>query len=205
MAIDIKQLLKNHIEDLRNNNLDNIFGVCATKESIKELRKFLTKQGIDPLEYVTKIPYAYFHGDQQDILNLSSYTNIESIKEEAFVDCKINTLILPPTIKSLKNRAFSDAFISTLNLPEGIKEIPNSCFEYARISELKIPSSVQNIKNYVFEEAEIDALYLPDNLKSIYSDAFKNYKHPRIFYKGKRYATRKGALQALENNGVLII
>ena len=203
---EIKRLLKYHKEDLRNNNLDNIFKDCGYLISnVTDLRNFLTKQGIDPLEYVTKIPYAYFYRDQQDTLNLSSYVNIKSIKEDAFADCKIDTLILPPTIKELKSQAFSDVFINTLDLPEGIKEIPYACFYRSRISELKIPNSVQDINDCAFEEAEIDALYLPDNLKSICSDAFRNYKHPRIFYKGKRYATRKGALQALENNGVEII
>ena len=65
----LKQLLKDHADDLKNNNLDPIFRACSTAKSVGELRNLFLQKGIDPLEYVTKIPALYYENEKLDNLD----------------------------------------------------------------------------------------------------------------------------------------
>ena len=207
--MDIKQVLKDHIEDLKSNNLDPIFRACSTAKSVEELRNLFLQQGIDPLEYVTEIPYRYFYDEELDTLDLSKYTNIEFIRPRAFDYSKINTLILPSTIKKLEIQAFSNIFMTkgNLDLPEGIKEIPEECFKYSGILELKIPESVLVIQSDAFYDADIDILYLPSKLKEVSYSAFNGLKYDLVIYKGKECTANKidEIFEVLKSNGVQII
>ena len=139
MTIDeIKKLLKNHIEDLKNNNLDPIFEDKQTFKnyffygdglSTTDVKKFLEDQGIDPLKYVTKIPYWYYEDAKLDNLDLSKYTNLKTIQPEAFLNCHIDKdLILPNSIEVVGNRVFQ-LEVSNLYLPDSLKEINKYAFE----------------------------------------------------------------------------
>ena len=203
MNDEIKQLLKDHADDLKNNNLDPIFRACNTAKNTRELRNLLLQQGIDPLKYVTKIPAWYYENEKLDNLDLSKYTNIKSIDKRAFFYSRIDTLILPSTVKSLEDESFFNANIKNLNLFKGIKEIPMNCFMGSKIPELRIPDSVLYISKFAFFDADIDNLYLPDSLEEVDNGAFKGYNYFKIFYKGKEYNC-KNILEELENNGVII-
>ena len=125
----LKQLLKDHADDLKNNNLDPIFRVCSTAKSVGELRDLLLQQGIDPLEYVTKIPYRYFYDEELDTLDLSKYTNLKRVESQAFYNCNIkNDLILPDSIEEIWELALSFT-VSNLYLPNNLKEVNNEAFE----------------------------------------------------------------------------
>ena len=207
--MDIKQLLKNHIQALKNNNLDPIFRDCSIATNAGKLRDLLLQQGIDPLKYVTEIPYRYFYSEECDTLDLSKYTNIEFIRPRAFDYSKINTLILPSTIKKLENCAFTNIFIAkgNLDLPEGIEEIPEECFKYSEILELKIPESVLVIQSEAFYDADIDTLYLPSKLKEVSYRAFNGLNYNLIIYKGKECTANKidEIFEVLKSNGVQVI
>ena len=127
---DIKQLLKDHAEDLKNNNLDPIFEDFNGDElSIADIKEFLEDQGIDPLRYVTKIPYWYYQDDELDNLDLSKYTNLKTIRPEAFFNCHIDKdLILPNSIEVVGYHAFW-LEVSNLYLPDSLKEIDKYAFE----------------------------------------------------------------------------
>ena len=86
----LKKILKDHQEDLKNNNLDPIFvDKQAFKNylfygdglSIADVKEFLEDQGIDPLKYVTKIPHWYYEDAKLDNLDLSKYTNLKKSRE----------------------------------------------------------------------------------------------------------------------------
>ena len=201
----LKKILKDYEEDLRNNNLDPIFNQLKTSyDLIIELQTLLTKQGIDPLRYVTIIPRRYYKDDNLNTLNLSSYINIKSIDKYAFDNSEIDTLVLPQSIKELEKGAFSSASIKNLNLPEGIRKIPVSCFEQAYISELKIPNSVLSIDHYAFYSTKINNLYLPDSLEKVANDVFIKLRCQSVIYKGKKYNTDT-ITKALRDNGVQIV
>lgn len=138
MNIDkLKQLLKNHIEDLKNNNLDPIFDdndafyeydYFGAGFSPKDTREFLEAQGIDPLKYLTKIPWSYYDYEKLDTLDLSKYTNIKVIEARAFNHCSIkNDLILPDSIKEIQESALLIT-VSNLYLPNNLKEVSNEAF-----------------------------------------------------------------------------
>ena len=135
---EIKKLLKDHVEDLNNNNLDPIFDdddafynyeYFGTGLSPKDVRRFLEAQGIDPLRYVTKIPAWYYEDEKLDNLDLSEHTNLKTIQPEAFFNCHIDKdLILPNSIEVVGYHAFW-LEVSNLYLPDSLKEIDKYAFE----------------------------------------------------------------------------
>lgn len=190
MAIDIKQLLKDHEEDLENNNLDSVFEAYGWIVSdIKKLREFLEAQGIDPLRYMTKIPACYFRKEDYKTLDLSSYTNIKAIGARAFNYCNINTLILPNSISNVRCYAFYHSIINELFIPESTYRIEQVAFSYASINILHLPNSLQLVSRYAFEHLNCDS----------------------VIYKGGHYNTlnypsiQNTIFEALESNGVKIV
>ena len=200
----LKQILKDHADDLKNNNLDSVFKDLHSEYLMQELKNLLVNQGIDVLEYITRIPNRYYQCDNFNTFNLSSYVNIKSIGALAFYSSHIDTLILPQSIKELENQAFNSASIENLSLPEGVEEIPYACFYRFRIPELKIPNSVWKIGDIAFEKAEIDILYLSDNLEEVSKYAFKQLDCDKIIYKGRGFNS-DSIIDILKINGVEII
>ena len=205
----LKQLLKDHTDDLKNNNLDPIFkdirvGIFHDQIHPLDLLEILKEQKIDIFKYITEIPAYYYWCYRSNTLDLSKYANIVSIGSRAFSSCRINTLVLPWSTRELNPFILSGSAIDDLNLPKGIEEIPINCFSNCTISELKIPNSVFRIYDSAFKGSEIDALYLPDSLKIVNLNSFKTLKSSKIFYRGQKYATKKELYQALKNNRVTI-
>ena len=186
----LKKILKDCEEDLRNNNLDPIFNQLKTSyKLIIELRTLLTKQGIDPLRYVTEIPSYYFENEDYDTLDLSDYTNIKLIRSKAFTHCNINTLILPNSISAVSRYEFYHSVINELVIPEFTYRIEQAAFSYASINILHLPNNLQLVSRYAFEHLKCD----------------------NVIYKGKHYNTlnypsvQNTIFEALENNGVKIL
>ena len=147
---EIKQLLKDHKEDLKNNNLDPIFEDFNGDElSIADIKEFLEAQGIDPLRYVTKIPYWYYVDAELDNLDLSNYTNLKTIRPEAFLNCHIDKdLILPNSIEVVGYRAFWLG-VSNLYLPDNLKEIYSDAFTYIECNDIIYKGKKYNSNNII--------------------------------------------------------
>ena len=148
-----KQLLKDHIEDLKNNNLDPIFDdddafynydYFGTGLSPDDVRRFLEAQGIDPLRYMTKIPWAYYDSEEFDTLDLSKYTNLKRVEIQAFYNCSIGSdLILPDSIEEIQEFALS-LKVSNLYLPNNLKRVSNEAFD-----DLKCDNVIYKNKNMI--------------------------------------------------------
>ena len=188
----LKLFLKKQVEDLKNNNLDPIFSQIEyydDNDLIEELKDLLIEQGIDPLEYITKIPAFYFRKEDYKTLDLSSYTNIKVIGARAFNYCNINTLILPNSISTVRCYAFYHSAINELIIPESTYRIEQAAFSYASINILHLPNSLQLVSRYAFEHLNCD----------------------NVIYKGGHYSTlnypsiQNTIFEALESNGVKII
>ena len=145
---DIKQLLKDHAEDLKNNNLDPIFEDFNGDElSIADIKEFLEDQGIDPLRYVTKIPYWYYQDDELDNLDLSKYTNLKAVESAAFFNCHIDKdLILPNSIEVIEYYAFW-LEVSNLYLPDSLKEIDEDTFSFLECDNIIYKGKKYNSDN----------------------------------------------------------
>lgn len=85
MTIDeIKKLLKDHAEDLKNNNLDPIFkdirvGIFHDQIHPIDILEILKEQKIDIFKYITEIPAYYYWCYRSNTLDLSKYSNIVSM------------------------------------------------------------------------------------------------------------------------------
>lgn len=153
MNIDkLKELLKKHEEDLKNNNLDPIFEDEYAFEnyfyngrglSIANVKEFLEAQGIDPLRYVTRIPTWYYEDEKLDNLDLSKHTNLKVVGSSAFLNCHIDKdLILPDSIEVIEDDVFW-LEVSNLYLPDSLKEIDDDTF-----SSLECDSIIYKSKKY---------------------------------------------------------
>ena len=157
-----KQLLKDHIEDLKNNNLDPIFDdddafyeydYFGTGFSPNDARRLLEVQGIDPLRYMNKIPWRYYDSEKLDTLDLSKYTNLKKVENQAFHHCSIGSdLILPDSIEEIQELALS-LKVSNLYLPNNLKEVSNEAFD-----DLKCYNIIYKNKKYDSIDI-IEALY----------------------------------------------
>ena len=148
----LKELLKKYEEDLKNNNLDPIFDdndafyeyeYLGTGFSPKDVRGFLEDQGIDPLRYMTKIPWRYYDSSMLITLDLSKYTNLKRVDSQAIYDCNIkNDLILPDSIEKIWELALS-LKVSNLYLSNNLKKVSNEAFY-----DLKCNSIIYKGKKY---------------------------------------------------------
>ena len=156
---EIKKLLKDHVEDLNNNNLDPIFDdddafynyeYFGTGLSPKDVRRFLEAQGIDPLRYVTKIPAWYYEDDELDNLDLSKYTNLKTVGYSAFLDCHIDKdLILPNSIEVIEDDVFW-LEVSNLYLPDSLKKIDEDTFSSLECNDIIYKGEKYN-KDNIFQ------------------------------------------------------
>ena len=145
---DFKQILKDHIEDLKNNNLDSIFKYLGVNGGVI-FREFLEDRDIDPLKYITRLPDYYFYGELHDDLDLSSYINIKSIGEGAFKDAVIDTLILPQSIEEIGDESFIYTEIGTLTLSDNLKEIYSDTFAYIECNDIIYKGKKYNSDNII--------------------------------------------------------
>ena len=166
---ELKKLLKKHEEDLKNNNLDPIFDdndafyeydYFGIGFSPKDAREFLEAQGIDPLKYLTKIPWCYYDCEKLGTLDLSKYTNLKRLEHHAFYHCDIkNDLILPDSIKEIYELALS-LKVSKLYLPNNLKEVSNEAFNSLKCY------------NIIYKNKKYDSI---DIIEALYNDGVRIY------------------------------
>lgn len=125
----LKKILKDHQEDLKNNNLDPIFDDDRL-DDIDELYRLLESLDIQFLKYISKLPQLYLEEETVGTLDLSKLTNIKAIDSWAFMDSSIEgDLILPDSIQTINSYAFGRCDINNLFLPEALSKVSVNAFD----------------------------------------------------------------------------
>ena len=143
----LKKILKDHQEDLKNNNLDPIFD-DGYLDDIDELYHLLESLDIQFLKYVSKLPQLYLEYETVGTLDLSKFTNIKAIDSWAFNESNIEgDLILPDSIQTINNYAFSSCIINNLFLPETLSKVGRNAFDSATFQNIFYKHKPYKLKN----------------------------------------------------------
>ena len=141
-----------------------------------------------------------YDGDDKDIIIPSTFNNkaVISIGDGAFMDKRIESIIIPEGVKIIGTKAFygstlkkitiegntlthiqDDAFngtkITSINIPSSVIHIGNRAFyEVESLIDINIPESsrLEHIGEYAFLNTRFDAFYIPETVKTIGQYAF---------------------------------
>lgn len=113
--------------------------------------------------------YAFFNNSIDSVILPST---LEILGANAFERNKINTLILNDKIKKIPNKAFSSNLIQSLNIPVNVLEIGDSAFASNKINNLSFSESISIIGKYTFENNALVSLDIPGSITSIGTNAF---------------------------------
>lgn len=113
MAIDfyygrLKNFLKENIELLQNNDFTSIYKIYKNSyRDVTSLTELFLESGINPLEYMTKVPAHYAEASKL-ITEIAIPKTITIIEEYAFSWCvNLQNAYIPKSIKEIKFEAFN--------------------------------------------------------------------------------------------------
>lgn len=134
----VTEFIEKYVHLVDGNNFTELY-IAASKEltpfEIGTLTSIFTDINIDPLNYMTSIPYAYFKG-----IHLSEY-------------------VIPNHIDTIEGMAFRDTGISRINL-NNIKQLDVNAFQDCEeLLEIRIPISCSYIGDFAFCYSGIQTCY----------------------------------------------
>ena len=84
------------------------------------------------------IPETLNYGDEDH--------QVTGIGESAFVDAKIDRLVIPSTVTTIENNAFRRFCTKTLEIPSSVRRIYDRSFPECKIDSLLLPESMENLE-----------------------------------------------------------
>ena len=124
-------------------------------------------------------PDIYFMKEQMsslEALNMKDVKIIDDIiPDRAFINTKINYIVLPDKLKKIEDGAFCGCpLLGSLNIPEGVEVIEGDAFRATKLDgTLTLPSTLKKIGEWAFQSTPFTGnLTLPEGLEIIEHDAF---------------------------------
>ena len=109
---------------------------------------------------------------------------LEHIKAAAFYGCDLIEAILPGTLKELSDGTFSMCpKLKEIKIAEGITKIPFDFVSYCQsLEKVNIPKSVTVIEDDAFSTCSLDSIVFPATIEYIGKGAFKDLKKLKKIY-----------------------
>ena len=109
---------------------------------------------------------------------------LEHIKTAAFYGCDLIEAILPGTLKELSDGTFSMCpKLKEIKIAEGITKIPFDFVSYCQsLEKVNIPKSVTVIEDDAFSTCSLDSIVFPATIEYIGKGAFKDLKKLKKIY-----------------------
>ena len=139
-------------EALQRNDLDFVYDQIATNSERSDLTVFLLENGIDPLDYISKIWWGMY-----------SHVNVE-----------ITELIIPDHITEIENFAFDgDTCLERIRIGRGVKDIAPGAFRgCVNLEKIELPESLRDYVWTVDKVPKTGYFYRRDQgLTDIFKDA----------------------------------
>ena len=121
----------------------------------------------------------YFMKEQMsslEALNMKDVKIIDDIiPDRAFLNTKINYIVLPDKLKKIEFSAFEGCpLLGSLNIPEGVEVIEGNAFRATKLDgTLTLPSTLKKIGEWAFQSTPFTGnLTLPEGLEIIEHNAF---------------------------------
>ena len=157
LTSNLKKFLEANIELIETNRFSELYKKAENElyfsQGIGTLTRALLKAGIDPLPYLTEIPYCYLYGDSS-ITTFNIPDHIEFINSVAFANCSVlKDVTFGKNVSVVYYGAFENCEqLETVALNEGLLEIGQYAFRNTNISKLKLPSTLRSIDAQAFPE-----------------------------------------------------
>ncbi len=99
---------------------------------------------------------------------------VEEIAEGAFMNTKLNSVVVSPKVTEIVYRAFAScASLTSVTLPEGLISIEQSAFEQTfALEDINLPEGLQYIGFYSFYKTGVNNLSIPGSVERIENKAF---------------------------------
>lgn len=139
-----------------------------------------------------------------------SKTNISSIHQEAFFDCKnLEKIILPNLLSKLGSNAFTYCEkLKEIDLSNTrIEEIRNETFAHCtNLSKIFFPDTLKRIDNFVFYNCKnLKEITIPNNFKDFYLNLFMENGIEKVYYNNLDEYTKKIFQKLCEENNIQLI
>ena len=124
---------------------------------------------------ITSIPKSCFESTGE--LDIIWPKTITTIEREAFIQCNIRELKLPPTLKEIKEAAFSNCKnLKSVNFGNSqLTTIPDKCFhECSKLEEIKWNDKITTIGDEAFAQSKLRKIELPEKITKIGEGVFSN-------------------------------
>ena len=162
------------------------------------LTDVLLWSGIDPLEYMDRIPADYRRG--APISSFKIPNHIRYIGESAFKGCKLlDSINIPGSVERIRANAFEGcSSLRNIIFNPGLKSIGRNAFRRCKaLRSMDLPSTLEILEDFAFTDTELRTLKIPKSLKYIGSTLFAGEEAPDIYYEG----TAEEFKQLVENSG----
>lgn len=154
---NLKKFITTNVELIETNRFNELYKLTESQiyfsQGIGTLTRALFKAGIDPMPYLTEIPYCFLYGDYQ-IKKIDIPNNIEFIQMCAFCNCTdLTTVTLGKNVSVIYYGAFEGCVnLTNVTLNEGLLEIGQYAFRGTDIKKIRIPSTVRSIDIQAFPD-----------------------------------------------------
>lgn len=103
-------------------------------------------------------------------------STVTAVKENAFRNTQITTLILPSSVTLIERGAFSGTLLQQISMPDNLTHISEGMFQDCEnLKAISLGSATQFIGNYVFDGCPLEHIYLPADIPPYVSaDSFTN-------------------------------
>jgi hypothetical protein len=144
--------------------------------NISSLTSFFLSCNINPLDYLTKIPYNYAYG--LGFKSIIIPDNISIIVNHAFNDCdKLATLVISNSVKKIGMGAFNGCWsLKDINIPDSVTDIDIYTFSNCiSLTHITLSKSLTEIKMGVFSHCiKLDNVIVPPSVVNIGALAFSD-------------------------------
>jgi TolB-like protein len=97
---------------------------------------------------------------------------VTSIGIQAFKDNQLTSVTIPNSVTSIGDSAFNGNRLTSVTIPNSVTSIGNSAFSNNRLTSVTIPNSVTSIGEYAFSNNQLTSVIIPNSVTSIGSNAF---------------------------------
>ena len=152
---NLKEFLEKNIELIEENKFDELYEKAEDdlyfSQGIGTLTRTLLAANINPVEYLSEIPYCYLYGDS-NIIEFVIPDKIELINSEAFANCsQLHDVIFGKDVSVIYYGAFEGCTeLTNVTLNEGLLEIGQYAFRNTNIEKLRLPSTLRSIDVQAF-------------------------------------------------------
>lgn len=166
VAPEIQIFIESHVQLIKEEDFESLYEKVEPVWMRKDLTETLLEAGINPLEYMNKVP-SNFLAESKQVTTFDIPNNIKSIGLAAFIDC---------------------TQLTNVNIPDSVTTIGVSAFSgCSGIESMVIPDLVTTVDAYTFYNCtSLANLSLPKAITSIRSQALLRTNLVDLVYRGTK-------------------